>query len=172
MVIVGVNKIKVKEAIALFQLLKIRSENMRLIDDEKVIAEICFEQLILTTHRIRYQTTIYGTVELTSIMLEEIASCSVVRKNQPILLMMALIVTFIGIMASINNDEAIILMLVIAMCDVVLTARYLIIRQPIILIASAGKSIKVKITDMELDAVLSFIDSVEIMKNERFFMNI
>ncbi|AFZ61237.1 hypothetical protein H6G54_02995 [Anabaena cylindrica FACHB-243] len=144
---------------------------MKLIHDEEVIVEICSNQLVLTTHRIRYQTEIYGNVELTSIMLEEIASCSLVRKNHASLLVMALLLTFIGIGPLVTMTEGILIMYLIIMIDVILVVIYLVIRHPVILITSAGESIKLRITTMKLDAVLNFINTVEIMKNERYFMN-
>jgi hypothetical protein len=55
---------------------------MNLMPSEKVLLESTGKDLILTTHRVRYEYEALGFGEVRSIMLEELASCAIVPASQ------------------------------------------------------------------------------------------
>ena len=70
---------------------------MQLMADEQMLINGNPEGLFLTTHRVRQHFQSNGSAQVTSIMLEEIASCSMERKSQPGLLALAIVVFVVAI---------------------------------------------------------------------------
>ena len=62
---------------------------MKLMPNESILLESERKMLILTTHRIRYQSEAVGSAEIKSIMLEELASCAMVQSSSVALLLIA-----------------------------------------------------------------------------------
>lgn len=135
--------------------------------DEKLLIESDNKVLVLTTHRVRYDTVGKGSGwtdrnELVSIMLEELAACAIVRTNYPILLLLALVGVLILLL--VNGGAIAGIVLTILSLGGFLASQ----RQVLLLVSSGGVRIQVSIASMSLQAVREFIDEVEKAKNQRF----
>ena len=148
---------------------------MNLLHDEKILREMretSSKNLTLTTHRLRFQTETFGNSQIKSIMLEELASCSLVKKTQPLLLVLAGLCFLIGLVfsrgvARSNSSYFIVISLIIAG---VLVLIYFFNQQQIIAFASAGTTICVNVQGMNSEDTKMFIDEVEEAKNARYLI--
>ena len=73
---------------------------MNLLPNETILRESSGKTLVLTTHRIRHTTQATGSASVRSIMLEELASCSLFKTSQPIFLILAAICAIIGLLTT------------------------------------------------------------------------
>lgn len=140
---------------------------MNSLHGETILRESKGRNLILSTHRIRYQSENFGSAQVKSIMLEELASCALVRTSQPIFLVLAGVCFFIGfLMASRNGEGVLLVSLVIAGVFVLF---YFLSQQQVLAFASAGATIRVNTKGMKLEDAKEFIDHAEAAKNSRYF---
>ena len=125
--------------------------------------------LILTTHRVRYEEQGGGGGTFISIMLDEIASCTVIRVQHPILLVIAAISVLLGVAIWIVDsrpDGAVVGIII----GLVLIGIYFATRQQVLALASAGATIRVNTIGMKADVVTDFVDQVEFAKNSRYLV--
>src|SRR6266511_1092753 len=90
---------------------------MNPLQNETVLLESAGKTLILTSHRVRYQTEAMGSAEIKSIMLEELASCAMVRSSNIILLILAGICLILGVLVAASgprNEGALIFAVLLA----------------------------------------------------------
>ena len=135
---------------------------------EAVLLQAAGNRLILSTHRIRYETEAMGSAEIKSIMLEELASVAMVRSSNVILLILAAISLIGGVLVAASgrsNEGALIIGVIVA---IVLAVLYFASRRQVLSLASAGATITVNTQGMKLDVVKEFIERTEAAKNERF----
>jgi hypothetical protein len=137
-------------------------------DEERVLFESDSKKLVLTTHRVRYQTEALGRREVRSIMLEELASCAMASSNNPILLILAGISLLFGFVIAANREPAGLFGgLVIAGVFVAIWAAT---RQQVLALASAGTTIRVNTMGMKAKLTEQFIDQTEAAKNARYLL--
>jgi uncharacterized membrane protein YoaK (UPF0700 family) len=145
---------------------------MNPMQNETVLLEGVGNGLILSTHRVRYETEAMGTAEIKSIMLEQLASCAMVRSSNVILLILAAVSLVLGIVvaASGPRNEGALIIGVIG--SLVLAGLYFASRRQVLSLASAGTTITVNLQGMKPDAVKEFIEKTEAAKNSRYLMGV
>jgi len=142
-----------------------QSADIDLIPNERIISTR--RGLIVTSHRVRSESQSWGVSQIKSIMLEELASCVVTRLSYPVLLVLAALVFFVGVIAGMNND-AIQLFIGTIIGTAGLVAIYFATRQQILLLESSGTEIKVNVEAVNLIDLRELIDEIERAKNERY----
>jgi hypothetical protein len=137
--------------------------------NESVVLESQGKSLILTTHRIRYQSEALGNAEIRSIMLEELASCAIVHSSNVILLILAGICFLGGFLfsASARAEGPLIVGVLLA---VILVVVYFASRRQVLALGSAGTTISVNTQGIKLDWLKEFIDQAEAAKNARYLI--
>ena len=132
--------------------------------DEKLLIEADNKVLVLTTHRLRYDSLDGGLAvrkELVSILLEELVSCAITRISYPLLLLLALG----GVMLALLMEGAAIVGIALA---VLFTGGFFASQRRVLLISSAGSKIQVNIAHMSLQSLREFVDEIEDAKNRRY----
>lgn len=121
-----------------------------LLENEELITQSDNNELTLTTLRIRHQTSAFGKANVSSIMLEKISSVEIKYKSKLWFLIIGIITTPVII-------------------GIILIILYYSSRKHCIVITSdAGTSINVETKWLKHDAILDFINKVEIAKNNRY----
>lgn len=133
---------------------------MELLSDEKVLLTSDTKELTLTTHRIRFRSTSYGTGNLISFMLSELDSCSVVYKSNPILLVLGVILFLLGLIAN-NQYYLSDIIGFIFVAAVILIIAYIGTRKAVLRISSKNSQININLKSMSLENASKFIDAVE-----------
>jgi uncharacterized membrane protein YfcA len=102
-------------------------------------------------------------------MLEELASCSIVRTSHPIFLVLAVICVFVGFFLNANysSTEVLFSSLVIGGIFALI---YFLSQQQVLVFASAGTTIRITTSGMKLETAIGFIDGVEQAKNARYLL--
>lgn len=140
----------------------------QLIDGESVITFSDNNLVTLTTHRVRYNNKVWGQSNYISIMLEKVSSLNVVYISYPILLVIGGIAIFIGGVAAYNmhyNQGPGVVAVVGGICIMLV---YLGTRRHICVIASdGGGKITFSTAGMNTESLISFMDKIEIAKNNR-----
>ena len=112
--------------------------------------------LTLTTKRGRYDSVVWGKSNLLSITLGSVASCGLVTKSLPFLLILGAIAFVVSFTQRGGGFWG---LLVVA---AVLVAAYFFTRRAVISIASnGGEAILVPTQGMKREAIISFIEAVE-----------
>ena len=135
---------------------------MDMLPGEVIILESDDKSLTLTSLRIRYHTTSWGSADVVRIMLEEVASCGLVHTSYPVLLVMAGVC---GIAAVLGQNEARALLVVGVLVSF---AVYFVSRKHVLAVGSAGQPLKVALQGMSTEQVMKFIDETEAAKNVRY----
>ena len=141
---------------------------MQLMSAEEILHRLksSAAETTLTTHRLRYIEKSAGSVNITSIMLEEICSCGISYKSNPWLFFLS----FISAVASI----AVLLVTGITyawagmVLAIIFLIAYFVSRSGIITVSSAGSSVNIRTTGISLDEQNQFIDDLELAKNRRY----
>jgi hypothetical protein len=131
------------------------------INDEKVLLESEDKRLALTMHRIRYSAPKIDGSEITSIMLEALASCAYTRIRYRSLLIIAGWLFVGGLFITASNTWL--------LAGIFLVA-YLAINPWVMEFASARAAIRVRTGKMSVDAVEHFINQVEAAKDARYLL--
>lgn len=135
------------------------STKIALLPGEEVVMSSDKDILTLTTKRVRYDSVVFGTSSLISITLDSVASCGLVTKSFPILLILAAL-ALIGAFAQRDNTQW---MLVVGAA--VLAVGYFLTRRTVICVASSGgQTILVPTTGMSRNSIVEFIEAVERQK--------
>jgi hypothetical protein len=143
---------------------------MNSMPNEIVLFESESKRLILTTHRVRYQFESLGNAEIRSIMLEELASCTLLRSNNIIFLVLAGVCFILGgLVAAVGRDTEVALIIGILL-SIVFVVIYFATRQQILALASSGTTIKVNTESMKLETAKQFIEQAEAAKNVRYLL--
>jgi hypothetical protein len=142
---------------------------MNLLPQETLLLESDNKTLKLTTHRVRYEASAGGEMQIKSMMLEELASCAVTRTSQPILIVLAVVCLLIGGVVSAQNNQppAIIAGVVIGL---IFVALYFGTKQQFLALASAGTTIRVNAKGMKVETIRGFVDAIEGAKNDRYLL--
>ena len=121
----------------------------------------------LTTHRVRYKQKRFGRGEIISIMLDQVASCTLAQRSRPVLLGFAGLSVLVGILAAADNDNLGPLVVTVVVAAVMLLI-YFTSRQQLLELESAGATIRLKTKGMSATELESFIDAVEVAKHARY----
>lgn len=138
---------------------------MRLLEGERVIVTSDGDKLVLSTHRVRYESRRAGRAELVSIMLEEISSCAVVYRSNVAFVVAAFLAALVAASGRFPDYQ-----IALWVVTVLALVGYYFSRRQVLSLTSAGDSIRVPTVGMKFDAVKEFIDSVEAAKSERYAM--
>ena len=140
---------------------------MKLVSDETVLLESDTKELVLTTHRIRFQTKKSGRATVISIMLEELCSCGITHTSYPFLVVLAAIFFIGGIALGSLLDEASWAIASGIILGVLFIIVYFVTRKGVFSLASGGATINTSPSGMSYDNMVKFIDDVEVAKNGR-----
>ena len=132
------------------------STKVALLPGEQVVMRSDQDILTLTTKRVRYDSTVFGSSNFISITLDAVASCGLVTKSYPLLLLFAAIALFA---AFTQYGEAQWMAFAAA---AVLVIAYFFTRRKVISIASnGGQAILVPAKGMSRTAIIEFLEAVE-----------
>lgn len=144
-------------------------DSMRMLSDEKIIKQFTNNELILTTHRIRYVTTKWRRIHFISIMLEELSTCSILYKSNILLLIIGIIIAGVllisGLILSDKNFSFSSLIVIITFLVIYFSSKEKNVR-----FSSAGESIEVSVSSISIEMIQQFIDDVESAKNSRYLL--
>jgi hypothetical protein len=143
---------------------------MNFMPNETVLFESEGKSLILTTHRVRYQFEAMGNAEMRSIMLEELASCAMVRNSNIIFLVLAGICLVLGIFFAAGGRDSQGAMIIGVLLAIVFVIAYFALRRQVLALASAGTTISVNVRGMKLETAMQFIEQTEAAKNARYLL--
>lgn len=142
---------------------------MNLFQGEKIVCQSIHSlvNLTLTTHRISYEYSVWGTSINKSIALEHITSCENKYTSQIGFIVISFISLFIGFTIGTDVSMGIGFLSFIAFGII-----YALTRQNNIIIGSPSTRIKVSVSGMEREKILEFIDLVEETKfNKQKILN-
>jgi hypothetical protein len=136
---------------------------VNLVQGERVLLQSSEGVLTLTTCRVRYESNMSGTSRVIGMTLDAVASCGLVRRSYPVLLVLAALAGVVGaVLSSQISGEAGIPLFVVAG---VACLAYLLTRVAFIEVASSsGGHILVRAKGMTRDAMMEFIDRLEAAK--------
>lgn len=134
------------------------ANKINLLPDEQVVRESPQGILTLTTKRVRYDSTYFGGSRFVSITLDSVASCGLVTKSFPILLLLSAAAFFGGYTYTGHDDTRSILYGIGAF----LVVLYFLTRRGYISIASnGGQRIQMPSSNMTRDYTIEFFDALE-----------
>ncbi len=112
--------------------------------------------LTLTNYRVKYDAKAQGATKFVAITLDSVASCGLVTKSYPVLLILAAISAIAAIIQHENN--VLVTLLFIALCFVV---AYFLTRSGVITIRSnGGEHIDVPAKGMKPEIIRTFVEAV------------
>jgi hypothetical protein len=131
--------------------------NNRLLAGEKVLLTSDKEILTLTNYRVRFDQATRGASNYISICLDCVASCGLITKSMPLLLVIAAIIGLVGIAQ--NNGDLKVLSIIAA---IILVGAFFITRKAVIAISSnGGERILVPIKGMSRDKIIDFLETLD-----------
>lgn len=136
---------------------------MKLMSGEKKILESDKGQLVLTTHRVRYDVSAAGQRKIVSIMLGELCSCELNYQSYILLIILSAFSLLLGVAGS--TYGAVVLVIGIIAC-IVFAAAFFLTKKTILSLSSAGAVINVETKGMKPEMIKEFIDAVESAKFE------
>ena len=120
----------------------------------------------VTTHRVRYESHGNSDTIIASIMLEEVASCAMVHRKYPWLLVLAAMNVLGGLVGAASTGAATLAIGGVGV-GLILGVAFLLSQELIIAIASAGATISVRAKRMLIEDIWELIDQLEAAKNDR-----
>jgi hypothetical protein len=129
---------------------------MELLPGERQISESSDGSIVLTSHRVRLDQ---GGAFL-SICLEQVASCSIGTRSHPILLVIAAVV-WLGSFQFAGERLTALAFLAGTVVGALIVGIYVMSRTQVIVLASAGESIRIRTRGMTRAACIQFIDDLE-----------
>lgn len=130
---------------------------------ERLLLDLHDGAFLLTTHRLRHRNEGVGAASLVSIMLEEVASCSLTRRTKPWLLAFAFATLALGVLAAEKKGGFWSAVVVAA----IFVVGYMATRRTVLAVASAGEQILLDVGSTPIDTLTRVINQVEAAKNER-----
>ena len=132
------------------------STKLQLLPDERVVMTSDGDILTLTNRRVRYDSVVFGNSSIISITLDSIASCGLVTRAYPILLLLAGIALIAALSMGGGTRSALLIL------AAVFAAGYFSNRRSVISIASkGGHAITVPTRGMSRQSAVEFLDAVE-----------
>ena len=134
------------------------STKIALLPGEQVVMSSDQDILTLTTKRVRYDSALFGSSKLISITLDSVASCGLITKSYPILLLLAALAV-IDALTQRGDAQWMFLFLAVA---AVLAVAYFLTRRAVISIASnGGETILVPAKGMSRSSIVEFLEAIE-----------
>jgi hypothetical protein len=137
------------------------------IPQEQKIAN--FSGCTLTTHRLRYDTRVFGHHRVVSIMLHELSSCEMTHRSYPLLLLLGILSFVAGCFqmrkGAFPNDPIPQIGLFGIILGLVLALFYVFTRKQKIVFDSAGGKVEFTIAGQRTKEILQFIEEVEVAKH-------
>jgi hypothetical protein len=131
--------------------------NDKLIHGEKVLMTSDKNVLTLTNYRVRFDQAATGASNYISICLDCVASCGLVNRSRPLLLVIAAVVGIGGIAQ--NNNDLRVGSIIAAM---ILVGAYFITRKAVIAISSnGGEQIMAPVKGMSREATIEFLEALD-----------
>jgi hypothetical protein len=130
---------------------------MELLPGERKVSESSDGTVVLTSHRVRLDQ---GTRQFASIALEEVTSCSIGTHSYPVLLILAAVV-WLGAFQFAGERVGTIPFLIGGLIGALVVLLYVLTRQQVILITSAGESIRIRTRGMSRATCIQFVDDLE-----------
>jgi len=124
---------------------------------------------VLTTHRVRLEKQGIGQGQLVSIMLDEIASCAITRRSQPVILVIGAIFAILGVGYGFSTDRPAALFFGLVLGGLCL-GLYLLTRQMVLEVGSADATIRLNIGGMSFASVVEIVDAIEEAKHRRYLL--
>lgn len=134
---------------------------MTLFPDEIILVTTPNDVVSLTSHRICYNKNDGGIINTTSIMLEQISSCSSEITKPLWMYYLAILLVAVGFLTLAKGGVILIFL------GIIMVIIYRISKKCKIIIGSSSGKIELNITGMENDLVKSFINKIEHAKHER-----
>jgi len=142
---------------------------MNLFKDETILMEGDYKQLTLTTHRIRQENRVWGSVCLVSIMLENVTSCEYVKKSKPMYLIVGILILgfalYIGGNGGGRETQNIAAGILLLGAGFIWIYFYTLKRG--LFISSASAKIILDTKGMKYENIKLFIEKLEAAKNNR-----
>ena len=140
---------------------------MKLFEGEKIVTQSIDSliELTLTSHRICYEYSVWGTSHNKSILLEHITSCENKYTSQIGFIVLSVISLIVGISIGTPLGVQIGFLSFIAFAII-----YVLTRQNNIIISSPSTRIKVSVSGMEREKILEFIDLIEETINNKQYL--
>jgi hypothetical protein len=130
---------------------------MELLPGERKVSESSDGTVVLTSYRVRIDQ---GTRQFVSIPLEQVASCSIGTHSYPVLLILAAVV-WLGAFQFAGERVGTIAFLIGALVGALIALLYVVSREQIIVIGSAGESIRIRTRGMSRAVCVQFVDDLE-----------
>lgn len=141
-------------------------EQKYLFERERLISQSDNNEITLTSHRIRYNSSSTGRGHVISIALEKISSIEIHYKSWILVLLLGILFVGAGIIIGANNNgEAMILVLILGGVCILL---YFLTRKHVVTISSdGGAKINFETKGMKRETLLDFINKIEVAKSNR-----
>jgi len=133
---------------------------MKLFENEKILIESDTKEFVLTTHRIQQGIKVTGGKQFKSIMLQELDSCSLKFKTNPIFLIIAAIALVLGV-AALNRGGIGAVLILLA---VIMTAIYFFSRKTVTSFHANKESLIINCKNVGYEKSKELIDQVEAAK--------
>jgi hypothetical protein len=130
---------------------------MDLLPGERTLSESSDGTVVLTSHRVRLDR---GTRQFVSIALEEVVSCGIGTHSYPVLLVLAAFV-WLGAFQFPGARVGTIPFVIGVLVGALIVLLYVLSRQQVIVIASAGESIRIRTRGMSRSTCVQFVDDLE-----------
>jgi hypothetical protein len=131
--------------------------NGALLTGEKVLMTSDKEVLTLTNYRVRFDQAARGASNYITICLDSVASCGLVTKSRPLLLVLAAIIVIGGVA---QNDSGLKVMSILA--AIILVGAFFVTRKAVIAISSnGGEQIIVPVKGMSRDEIIAFLEMLD-----------
>jgi hypothetical protein len=130
---------------------------MELLPGERKVSESSDGTVVLTSYRVRIDQ---GNRQFVSIPLEQVASCSIGTHSYPVLLILAAIV-WLGAFQFAGARVGTLPFVIGGLIGALIVLLYVVSREQIIAIGSAGESIRIRTRGMSRDACVQFVDDLE-----------
>jgi len=129
---------------------------IEMLPNERVIMSAGKDELTLTSKRVRYHYSEIGRSNFMSITLDSVASCGLIVRTHPVLILLAIIAFIFGV----NQDNE--PRLILIGLSLFLVVLYFTSRKTLIAIGSnGGSSIEVPIKGVSKANVIVFLEAVE-----------
>ena len=133
---------------------------MTMLPDEEVIARSDRDIFVLTNHRLRYEEFSWGKKDFASMTLESLASCKILTRSFPILLVLAVLALLFAVYAQSQNGGSVAAGALLL--SIIFVIIYLITRQTIFSVMSyGGDHVTIPIASGSYQAFIEFVDLTE-----------
>lgn len=139
-----------------------------LLPGEKIVWRTKGNELILTTHRIRWQASSWGEKHIVSIMLEEVKYCEIRYNKSPILGILAVVAAVLGIFGAVTLDKWAVLIIGVGI-SALFFGLSLIMRRLELIVSATDLAIVINTGGWDMGVAIEFVDKLEAMKDRRYF---